>query len=136
MDIAAVTAALESRLKSINGLRVYGWNAAKPNPPCALISMPERIVPRGASRGVDRIEGVTVVVVVGPPTARTSPGLLAPYISSSGPNSITAVLETGTYAAFGVVEVKQIMINEVDLAGVAYLAGLVELTITGPGGTP
>lgn len=135
MDIGAVIGGIESRLKSIAGLRVYPWASAKPSPPAALISLPDRIVPRGASRGLDRIEGLTVIVVAGRPTDRGTPSTLSPFISSSGPKSITAVVESGTYAAFDVAEVKQITINEVEIAGVAFLAGLIEFTITGPGGT-
>lgn len=136
MDLGAVSSGIESRLKSISGLRVYGWTGAKPNPPCALVGAPERVVVRGGSRGVDRIEGWPIIMVAGRPNDRNTLSTLSPYVSIPGPQSITAVLESGTYVAFDSIEIKTIEIQVAELAGVEYLTGLFSATITGPGGTP
>lgn len=136
MILIDVMDALETRLKTITGLRVYGWAAAVLTPPGAILTAPERIVPRGAGRALDRIEGISAIVAVSKATERTALRTLSPYASSSGTKSITAVLEGGTYAAFDTVEVKEITIDAIEHAGVPFLGAIHELVIHGPGGTP
>ncbi len=136
MNLIAVFDALEARLKTITGLRVYPWATAQITPPGSVLTMPDRIVVRGAGRGLDRIEGLTVITAVGRASDRGAVRTLSPYVSSSGAKSIGAALESGTYTDIDVVEVKEITFDFIEWAGKPFLAAAHELTITGPGGTP
>jgi hypothetical protein len=131
MILANVIDDLETRLKTIPGLRVYPWGTQKITPPGCVLTMPERITVRSVAGRGSRIEGLAVVVAVGRTTSRTAPRLLSPFVSTEGTQSIKYVLESGTYTAFDVVEVDTIEINELSLAGVDYLGAMINTNIVG-----
>lgn len=95
MDLIAVMTEIDTRLKTIAGLRVAEFGFAKSvQPPAAVQYPPDRINFDGTyGRGMDDYEDHIVVVFVGASNARSALQAMAPFVRGSGPKSIKAVLD-------------------------------------------
>lgn len=136
MILVDVMDEIETTLKTITGLHVYGWATAAIRPPGAIVTLPESIAVRADGRGLDVMRMMSVVVMVSRSTDRTAIRQLSPYVSSTGVKSVPAVLEAHTPVAYDVLEVDSIELSEVEHAGVPYLGAMININITGRGGTP
>jgi hypothetical protein len=81
---------------------------------------------------MDRMS-LPVVIVVGRPTDRSTRDLLGVYCNGTGPSSVKAVLESGTYTALHTLRVEEIKFDVASIAGVDYMAALFTLDIAGSG---
>jgi hypothetical protein len=133
MNLADVMDAISNRLDTIAGLRCFAYPPPTLTPPAAVVSYPESVsFDATYARGMDRMK-LPVVVVVGRPTDRSTRDNLTVYCDGSGPKSVKAVLESGTYTAFDDVRVEDVEFDVVTIGGVDYMAALFSLDIAGQG---
>ena len=133
MDLADVMEEVAAKLGTIDGLRVFAYPPGDVPPPAAIVSYPETYdFDATYGRGMDRMS-LPVVVVVGKPTDRSTRDRLAKYCNGSGPASVKAVVERGTYSACDTVRVTSIEFDPVEIAATVYMAALFTLDIAGPG---
>lgn len=133
MDLVAVYAEIEAKLRTITGLRVVKMGE-KPQIPAAMILLPDSIV-RPTYRGSSVIKDAVVLMIVGKAVARQAQKDVFAYASSSGAKSISAVLDPAPWTSCTDVTITEITFDTVTIAGAVdvYLAALFHLDITGPG---
>ena len=71
-----------------------------------------------------------VLVVVGKGDVRSARDTIAAYLDSSGPSSVVAALEGGLYSACDSVRVLKAHVDPVSIAGIEYLAALLDVEVT------
>lgn len=115
------------------GLCAYPFSAESIEPPAAVIAWPEPITYDGTmARGMDSMM-FPVWIVVGRVDARSARDTLAAYLDGSGPSSVKAALDGGTYTACDSVRVAQAHVESVSIAGIDYLAAILDVEVTGAG---
>lgn len=125
---------IADQIDTITGLRVRGYPADSITPPSALVTYPETYTYDATyGRGMDRIEELPVAVLVGKVADRSTRDRITQYVNGSGPASIKAVIESGTYTAFHTVRVTGVTFDVVTIAAVDYLGATFTLDITGAG---
>lgn len=133
MNLADVMQEIADQLDTITGLRVFGFPPDRIVPPAAFVSWPDDLTfDETYGRGSDHMT-LPVVVVEGRPSDRTSVLRLGAYCDGSGPASVKAVVESGTYTAFDTVRVMSAELDVVTIAGTDYIAALFSLDIAGQG---
>lgn len=136
MDLAAVMDEVAGRLRTIPSLanRTHAHPPDAISPPAAIVSYPDSLDPHGTyNRGIALIKKLAVVVVVGRVSVRAARDKIAAYCHSSGPESVVAVLESGTYTAFGELTVMNIGFDTITIAATDYIAAIFDLDIAGSG---
>lgn len=133
MDVAVVMQQVADRLDTIDGLQVSAYPPGTVQPPAGVVSYPDTIAFDATyGRGVDRMR-LPVVIVIGRPTDRITRDLIAAYANGSGPASVKAVVEAGSYTAFDVVTVTGVEFDVINIGGVDYMAAIFDLDIAGSG---
>lgn len=133
MNLGVVMDELAARLETIPGLRVYPHPVKSVVPPAAVIAYPDSITfDETYGRGMDRID-LVVWLVVADNVDRATREQIVPYVAGSGPRSIKAVLESGTYTAFDDVRVTDVEFDTLRVAGKDLVAVGFRLDIAGPG---
>lgn len=133
MNLANVMQAVADRLAVISGLNTFGYPVATVSPPAAIVTYPESISFDGTyRRGLDRII-LPLVLVVGGVSDLSTRDAIGAYCDGSGPSSVKAVLESGSYTAFDTITVTEATFDVVSIAAVDYLAALFDLDIAGHG---
>lgn len=134
MNLGAVMQAVADRLKTITGLRVYAYPPDTVQSPAVVVTYPGTYTYDATyGRGMDRIEDLGVVALVGNVSDRASRDKIAQWANGSGATSLKAVLESGTYTAFDTIRVTRVEFDIVSVAGVEYLAATFTLDIAGQG---
>jgi hypothetical protein len=131
MDLGAVYAEIETKLRTISGLRVVKWGE-KPQAPAAMVLLPEGIA-RAAYRGMYKVTDVVVLVIVGKAVPRQSLTDVFSYVATTGTKSIYATLDPATWTTCADVTLTDITFDTVTIAGAtdAYLGVLFHFDITG-----
>lgn len=138
MDLYAVMTEIDTRLKTITGLRVaeFGFPGSV-KPPAAVQYPPDRITfDQTYGRGLDVYEDHIVVVFVGMSSTRAAMKEIAPYLAGSGAKSIKAKLDMSAAAPYVSCADLQVVWAELDtpkMAGADYLAALFHCKIHGSG---
>lgn len=133
MNVAALMDELAVPLAAI-GLCAYPFSAESIEPPAAVIAWPEPIkYDATMGRGMDSMM-FPVWIVVGRVDARSARDTLAAYLDGSGPSSVKAALDGGTYTACDSVRVAQAHVESVSIAGTDYLAAILDVEVSGRGG--
>lgn len=133
MNVADVMNQLGDQIDTIDGLRCYRFPPDSVAVPAAVVTYPESYTyDETFGRGMDRIT-IPVIVMVGKVSDRKSRDQLAVYVDGSGPKSIKAVVEAGTYSAFDSARVTGVEFDIVQMAGVEYVAATVQIDIAGKG---
>lgn len=133
MDLVAVMKAVADRLDTIDGLRCHAHPVGSVTPPAAVVAFPLDLnYDQTYGRGMDRMT-VPLFLVVGKASDRAAAAALGKYADGSGPRSVKAVLESGTYTAFDMVRVVDAEFDVVSIAAVDYLAATFSLDIAGQG---
>ena len=134
MDVEAVMEALEARLGSIDGLRVFGWPVGSVTPPAAIVTYPETVrFDESYRRGADVMDP-QVIILVPRPVDRSSRGMISGYVSGSGTQSVKRALESGPCDAWGSIRVTQAVIDGVTWGGTDYVGAIFTCEIIGQGG--
>lgn len=133
MDVAAVYAEIETKLRTIVGLRVVK-QGEKPQVPGAMVLLPDNIS-RQTYRGLDKITDVVVLVIVAKAVARSAQADLLAYASSAGARSVKAATDPATWTTCSDVTLTEITFDTVTIAGApdVYLAASFHYDILGPG---
>jgi hypothetical protein len=137
MDLAACMDQIGDQLDTIDRLKVYRYPPDSIQPHAAVVDLPESYTLDATfGRGADQMT-IPVTVLVGKVSDRASRDQIAPYFRGSGPRSIKAVVEAGTYTAF---DAESLQVRVADepfevwtYAGVAYLGGAFRVDVTGEG---
>ncbi len=133
MDLADVMDQVGDQLDTIDGLRVSRFPPDQVIPPAAVVTYPEDLTFDATyQRGADTML-LPVIVVVGKVSDRASRDQLAKYCAGSGPESVKAVVEAGTYTAFDSARVQSAEFDILKIAGVEYVGATFTLDITGNG---
>lgn len=133
MDLAAVYAEIEVKLRTVTGLRVVK-QGEKPQVPGAMVILPDSIA-RTTYRGGEKVSDVVVLVLVAKTVARAAQQQVLAYASSDGAKSIKAVLDPTTWVACTDLTVTEVTFDTATIAGATdvYFALLFHCDITGPG---
>lgn len=135
MDVALSMEQLAVRLKTIEGLRAFGYPipTAQVGEGNAIVGYPDDYTFDSTyQRGADDLT-LPIILIVGNPYQRTTRDRLGEYIAGSGPKSIKAVVESGEYTAFRTVRVPSVDIDFVSIGAVDYLAAIFPAVISGEG---
>ena len=130
---------IDTRLKTITGLRVAEFGYAKSiQPPMAVQYPPERISFDGTyGRGSDTYEDHLIVVGVGNSNARSALKAIAPFLAGSGAKSIKAKLDMSNTAPYASCSDLTVVWAELDagarIGGADYLAAVFHCNIIGAG---
>lgn len=131
MDLAAVMAALGTRLETIPGVRIYPYPPDKVAVPAVLVSWPDGIdYDQTMAGGSDRVL-VPVFVLVEPGQARTRVAELAQYTNRAGASSVKAALQAAPTLA-GAAKTLRVVRSEfttVEVAAVAYPAARLDVEV-------
>jgi hypothetical protein len=133
MDLGDVMDELATRLDTIADLQVIAWPAQKIVPPTAIIDYPDFYsYDMTYGRGSDSMT-IPVFVAVGRVWDQSTRDTLAQFANGSGAKSIKAVLESGSYTAFGECAVTQVEFAPIVFAAVEYFGAAFTVSITGSG---
>jgi hypothetical protein len=136
MDLGDVMDQIGDRLDTITGLRVHRHPPSTISPPAAVVSYPEDYVYDAAFvRGMDQINGLPVIVLVGRVSDRASRDQISAYADGSGDRSVKAVLEANedSYTAFDTIRVASVEFDIIKIADIEYLGATFSLDIAGEG---
>lgn len=135
MRVGRVMDELGAALERIDGLRVYPYGAKRITPPAAVVGWPDPISYDGAlARGMDSMT-FPVLVATGDLDARASRDTLAAYLDGDGPSSVKAAIDGGSYTACDSARVTEARVEPVTIAGIPYLAAVVDVAVSGNGRT-
>lgn len=133
MNLAAVMQAICDRADTIVGLQCFPYPPDHITPPTFEVGLPAPInFDEEYDEGSDSMI-FPAAVWVGRKQDRSSVANLAPYVASSGAKSIKAVLESGTYTAFGTLHVPSVEFVIAPIAAVDYLGAQFTIEISGEG---
>lgn len=135
MNLSQVCAELADRAKLIDGLSCLPYPQGTVTPPALVLLNPtpgNLVYDATYGRGMDRMT-LPVIVVAGRSNDLAAHEAIRGYLDGSGPRSIKQVLESGTYTSLHTIRVSTGGVDGVVMAGVEYLAGLLELDIAGQG---
>lgn len=136
MNLANVMDEIGTALSTIDGLRVFPYNADRITPPAAIVDWPDEITYDATfARGADQ-QTLTLILAVARLDARSTRGRLATYLDGSGVHSIKAAVDssgTVTYTACDVVRVAKAQVAVMSIGGVDYLGATFDVEITGQG---
>lgn len=122
-----------TRLDTITGLRVNPYPPEKVTPPAGFVGYPESIeYDQTYGRGSDLMT-LPVVIVEKLIPARAVRKRLTDYAAGTGPKSVKAVLEGGTYTQFHLITVQRADFEAITIAGVDMLAAVFTCEIAGSG---
>ncbi len=136
MNLDDVAEELRAALKTIDGLRVPPWGVESVTSPAALVGLPVRIEYDDTwQRGSDRYPDVEVYILAGKPEDRTSREILAPFCAGAGVRSVKQAVESFAYTSCDRQSVRVVSceFEAVRFAGVAYLAAIFHIDLTGDG---
>jgi hypothetical protein len=134
MDVTAVANELRVALDTIPGLNVPPFGDVA-GPPAALVALPGDFdYDATYGRGKDTWRDWPIVVWIGSASTRGAFHKAAGYASGSGPQSVKAAIEAGTYTACDRPRVTGGQIStDFTLAGATGLAVIFKLIVTGKG---
>lgn len=134
MNLGAVMQEIADRIDTITGLRVYAYPPNSVAAPAAIVSYPDTYTYDATyGRGMDRIEDLPVVLVVGKVSDRASRDKITQFVDGSGAKSIKQVVESGSYTQFHTVRVTAVTFDMVTIAAVEYLGATFTLDLAGQG---
>jgi hypothetical protein len=114
-------------------LRVFPYPANTVVPPAVVVGWPAPITPDTLARGGESIT-FPVLVAVGKADIQSARDALGAYLDGSDPAGVPRALERGTYTACDAVRVTEKRVEPVSIAGIEYLAAVLDVQVTGTGG--
>lgn len=118
-------------LGSLDGLRgrAYGWPAPSVVPPAAFVGWPDEIDYDLAMACGGWSAKFPVLIVVGRSDLRSARDAIDAYLGGSGPASVRAALDSGVHSAFDAARVTNAHVEPVSIAGIEYLAALLDVEV-------
>lgn len=134
MNLADVMEEAGALLDTLTGLRVHRHPPGSVVPPAGVVSYPDSITfDVTGGRGVDRIDGLTVTLVVGKVTERRARDEIAAYAAGSGPKSIKALFEGHPWETCDDLTLSRCEFEIATIGGVDYLAATFYADVLGEG---
>lgn len=136
MELAPIMDEIAERLKTIGGLRVSAQPPKTITPPAGIVSYPNTIeYDQTYGRGMTRVSGLQVWLVVGNVTDRTARDSLAAYVSDTGTKSVKLALEDEDSEVWDDLHVESVEFDVVSIAGTEYMAAGFTINLVCQGGT-
>lgn len=137
MNPATIMQEIAERLDAIPNLRVHPHPPKTIVPPAAIVSYPERVeYDQTYGRGMTRVEGLQVWLVVGKATDRSARDALGGYVAEAGAASVKAVLEAVDGGdVWDDLHVVSVDFDVVTIASIDYMAAGFTINLTCQGGT-
>lgn len=133
MNLLNVMNEITAAVNTIADLRVKPWHQETLTPPAALVTLPASINYHGTyGTGVQMIEDLTVVVLVGKSSDRVALKRIAAYAAATGASSVKAAIEGATYTSLSTINVDSCEFDNPEYDGTEYLAAIFHCSITGP----
>ena len=121
-------------LEQITGLRVHDYPPADLSPPAGYVSYPTSLdINQAYQRGEDGMTDLPMVLVIGPPTDRTTRDTVAMWASGDGAQSVVRAFEEHTWTSCDDCTISKGEFDVETIAGVPYLAIIFKATVVGPG---
>jgi hypothetical protein len=134
VNVELVMDEMADRLRTITGLRVHEWPLGTATPPAAIVAYPSECqYDQTYGNGIEALT-ISVVVLVGRPSDRSTRTELSAYMRATGASSVKSALESGTPVAFDTIVVTGVVSDIYELAAVSYLAAIFTCELFGPGG--
>lgn len=135
MNVKAIMEALATRLKTIDGLRAYGYPVESVSAPAAIVGWPAAYTFDATyGRGHDDLVIPVVVVVGRPRDNKATLDRLSAYLDGSGPSSVKAVLEAEPFPSpVEMLRVRGVEIDIYTIAGAEYVTAVFDVQIDGRG---
>lgn len=123
MNLAAVMDEVAGVLDTLTGLRVTAWPPGSVVPPAGIVSYPDGFTyDETYGRGSDRIDQLTMTLVVGKVTERSARDKVSAYTAGAGELSVKAAMEAHTWTSCDDLTVSRCEFEIVTIGGVDYLA--------------
>ncbi|WP_433117101.1 hypothetical protein [Micromonospora sp. CA-246542] len=138
MKLDDVMDGIARRIKDLGGLQVHAQPPKTIIPPAAVVSYPETIEYDATyGRGMDRISGLSVWLVVGKVTDRSARDALAAYAADTGAKSVKLALEDDSDEdrPWDDLHVASAEFDILTIAGIDYIAAGFTLNLACQGGT-
>jgi hypothetical protein len=133
MDLSAVMDEAALVLEGLSGLRVSAWPVGSVSPPAGIVSYPDGITyDETYGRGTDRIDQLTMTLVVGKVTERAARDLVAAYSAGDGELSVKAACEAHAWTSCDDLTVSRCEFDIVTIGAVQYLAATFYADVLGP----
>lgn len=125
------------KLAAIPGLsNTFAYPPSTATAPAGIVSYPDAIeFDATYGRGMDRIRGLSVVLMAGRVTDKSSRDTVAGWAAGTGTGSVKYVLEQATYSSCDDVTVTRCSFDTVSVSGIDYIAAMFELDVVGGGGS-
>jgi hypothetical protein len=95
VDLLAVREGIAANLSTIGGLKVFAYEPDSIEPPSAIVGWPQAwAFHKNFHNALEGMEDLEIHILVGRAVDRPSQELLAKYLTSTGPLSIFAALES------------------------------------------
>lgn len=132
MNLETVAQELSDRLGTILNGRSTPYAPDTIQPDTGYVFGPESTPHQSYANGLTRLRMSATIAVARQPLVVAFKALAA-YMSDTGPKSVKACLETGTYTAFDTIIVVRQIVGDVTIGGVPYKGLQIDLDITGSG---
>jgi hypothetical protein len=134
VNVADVMEEIGDVLDTLTGLRVHRHPPGSIVPPAGVVSYPERVAyDQTYGRGMDRLEGLPVVLLAGKVTERTARDKMGAWSAGTGAASVKVALESHAWASCDDVHVASVEFDTVSIGAVDYLAAVFSLNVAGAG---
>lgn len=134
MNISDLMIEVAAALAEIDGLRVTPQPVATALPPAGIVAYPEAVnFDATYGRGVDRIAGLPVWVVIGDVTSRSAREKAGAYSAGRGDLSVKQHLERRAWTSCDDLTVTSARFDTVTEKGIDYLAVMFTIDAIGPG---
>lgn len=144
MDLFAVMAEVATALRTLpapTGMagtlagRVFDWNVGKISSPGVIVGLPDTVdFDQTYGRGQDKFTDLVVMLLLAKGDQRSAQIYMGPYVAGSGTRSVKAKLDAYTWTACHRAVVRSVTFEDVEYAGVPYLAASFHTDIWGSGG--
>jgi len=133
LNIRAVMNELGAILGSIDGLRAFAYPAPNVTPPAAFVGWPDEIdYDLAMARGAWGAK-FPVLVAVGKADVESARDAMSAYLAGDGPLSVRAALDAAEPVSFDAARVTGAQVRPVTIAGIEYLAAILDVEIIGQG---
>ena len=134
MNLSDVADELATVLAGVTGLRAFGYPAPSVVPPAAVVGWPDEIDPHATFARGGWTAKFPVLIAVGKGDVRSSADAVYGYLNSSGAGSVLAAFTNGRGTSYDSAIVTSARVEPITIAGIEYLAALLDVEVMGQGG--
>lgn len=136
MNLKDLMAECATVMQQITGLRVFDYPPETLSAPAGYVSYPELVdFDLTYRRGVDRVFGLPIVLLVGKATSRSARDTVSAWSAGSGDTSLKALAEAHPWTSCDDLTIASVRFDTEDVAGIPYLAAIFMANAMGSGGS-